>query len=287
MQRRILVGVPSAILAVALAGGVGHALVTRTDETGELSSAPVRERAAAVTQEKAPEAEVPKAPTVAVATKADTWFSWQLIDTATGTSSGSANAADQTNNTESMIKAWIGTDYIAAADAQGRALTAEEKALITKMIRFSDDAAAQTLYLRQGGDEVIERLISEAKLTGTTVTESWWSKTQMTALDATRMMTYILQRAEASAQTAWLVGLMRDVDPSNAFGIPEVLPAAADPAVKNGWTAHESTGLWNVNSLAAWDGKILVVMTHYPVAYGQAYGEQLIRDVASDLLPSL
>jgi hypothetical protein len=83
------------------------------------------------------------------------------------------------------------------------------------------------------------------------------------------------------------VGLMRNVDASNAFGIPEVLPASADPAVKNGWTEHGITGLWNLNSLAEWDGKIMVVMTRYPQDYGQAYGEQVVRDVAKSVLAQL
>lgn len=274
MQRRILVGVPSAIVAVALAAGVGHALITRGD-TGQMSES---------TADR-PHAVAP--PAVSVAAKDGTWISWQWIDSASGASFGSGNATTETNNTESMIKAWIGTDYIAGADAEGRTLTDDEKALITKMIRFSDDGAAQKLWRARGGDAMIQRLIDEAKLTGTTITHNWWSKTQMTALDATRMMTYILDKAKTSEQTAWLVGLMRDVDPSNAFGIPRALPASADPAVKNGWTAHAITQMWNVNSLAAWDGKILVVMTRYPVQYGQAYGEQMTKDVASDLLAQL
>lgn len=296
LSRRRLMGLVAGGLAGAAVGGVGifSQLQPRTAEPSAVA-ATTAESASPDAPQSSP-SPIPS-PSVAVQTGEDTWYAWQWVNLTTGATHGSANAAKQTNNTESMIKAWIGADYVAAIEAKGESLSASDETLLTKMIKNSDDAAAQTLYLRRGGDEVIQRAIDECGLTGTEVTEGWWSKTQITALDATRLMRAILTRAETSPLTAWLVDdLMRDVADDNAFGIAEVLAETdpqANPAVKNGWTAHATTGLWNLNCLAEWtstgsgDHIVLAVLTRYPVDLGQAYGEKLCRDVTQQLLDQL
>ncbi|MEV6527294.1 serine hydrolase [Longispora sp. NPDC051575] len=212
------------------------------------------------------------------------WNSWTLLDLDTGKRRGSANSVTETNNTESMVKVWIGADYIAGAEAEGRALTDEEWAEIGAMIRYSDDDAAETLWAARGGDAVIERLIGECGLTGTAVSPEWWSYTQITAGDAVTMLQCVLDRAKTSTGTAKLVDEMRAVDPSNAFGIPAALPAGTPVAVKNGWTLQESEDLWHVNCLATWGHWALSVLTWYPGELGQDYGAATCGDVTRQLL---
>lgn len=277
-----------------IAGGLTVSAVGGVGIYSQLRPEPV------VPKQNRPAAMVDKPdPAVTVQTQEDTWYAWQWVNLTTGERYGSANASTETNNAESMIKAWIGTDYLTRWEKTGKPLTAADKALITKMIRRSDDGAAQTLWLRGGRDAVIQRAIDECGLTGTTVHPDWWSKTQITAADSATLLTRILDRAKTSPLVAWMVDdLMRDVDPTNAFGIAEVLAdvdAQARPAVKNGWTAHGLTNQWNLNCLAGWqptgspDDIVLAILTRYPAALGQAYGEQLCRDVtrrlADQLLP--
>lgn len=285
MSRRRLMGLIAGGLTVSAVGGVGIYSQVRPD--------PVPRQSAAA--KAAPSAKID--PVVKVEPQEGTWYAWQWVNLATGKRYGSANAATETNNTESMIKAWIGTDYLTLLEKSGRKLTDADKDLITNMIRVSDNDAAQTLWQRGGGDAVIQRAIDECGLTGTSVYPAWWSKTQITAADATTMMTHILDRAESSPLVAWMVDdLMRDVDPSNAFGIAQVLADAdphARPAIKNGWTDHGVTNQWNLNCLAQWnptgtdDDIVLAVLTRYPLAKGQAYGEQLCRDVTRQLVDQL
>jgi hypothetical protein len=238
-----------------------------------------------------------KSPVVAVDVPKSTWYAWQWVNLTTGERYGSANAATEATNTESMIKPWIGADYLTRLAKTGRKLSAADKALISTMIRLSDNTAAQTLWRRGGGDAVIQRAIDECGLSRTSVFRDWWSKTQITAADATTMMSHILDLAKTSPSVAWMVDeLMRSVDPSNAFGIAEVL-AQADPgvrpAIKNGWTAHTAAGRWNLNCLAQWqptgsdDHILLAILTRYPVANGQAYGEKLARDLTRQLIDQL
>lgn len=221
-------------------------------------------------------------PTAAVQTEA--WYSWSLLNVTTGERFGSANAATETNNTESMIKLWIGADYLTGITHAGGEPTDDDKRLLRKMIRSSDDNAAQTLYKRRGGNAMIQRMIDQAKLANTTIHNNWWSKTQMTAQDATTMFDYVIKRSKNEPWLAWLVNEARNVDASNAFGIPEGLPSGKTVAVKNGWTEHGSTGLWNLNSLGAWDNWILAVMTRYPIKNGQNYGAAICTEITEQLV---
>ncbi|WP_018353226.1 serine hydrolase [Longispora albida] len=210
-----------------------------------------------------------------VLVEVDGWASWSLLDLTTGAQAGSPDSAEETNNTESMIKAWIAADYLAGAE--GRPLTADEKTMIQNMIWYSDDDAAEVLYQARGADAVIDRLAGECGLTGTYLEHDWWSYTQITAADAAKMMGCVLGRS------AYLDELLRTVDPSGRFGIPEALPAGTEVAVKNGWTLQSSDGQWRVNCLASWDHWALAVLTQYPAAYGQDYGAGICRSVTSQL----
>jgi hypothetical protein len=284
MSRRRLMGLIAGGLTISAVGGMGIYSQVRPDPVP-------RQRLGATTAKHEID------PVVTVETQDGTWYAWHWVNLATGKRYGSANAATETNNTESMIKAWIGADYLTRLEKAGRKLTDADKDLITRMIRLSDNNAAQTLWLRGGRDAVIQRAIDECGLTATSVHPDWWSKTQITAADATTMMTRILDRAESSPLVAWMVDdLMRDVDPSNAFGIAQVLAEVdphARPAIKNGWTAHAITNQWNLNCLAQWnptgtsDDIVLAVLTRYPAEKGQAYGEQLSRDVTRQLIDQL
>ncbi|GIG62874.1 hypothetical protein Lfu02_72460 [Longispora fulva] len=231
-----------------------------------------------------PAATAPAPDSAGVTLDREGWYAWSLLDLRTGARKGSANSTTETNNTESMIKAWIGADYIAGAEDEGRDLTDDEWAEISDMIRHSDDDAAEILWAARGGDAVIDRMISECGLTGSAVSPEWWSYTQVTAADAVTMLRCVLTRATTSTGTARLVDEMRAVDPAGAFGIPEALPAGTPVAVKNGWTMQDSEDLWHVNCLASWDHWALSVLTWYPGELGQDYGAATCGDVTRQLL---
>jgi hypothetical protein len=223
----------------------------------------------------------------AVNLKASGSWSWALRNTNTGEVIGSEDKASFTNNTESMIKVWIATDYLMDVEASGRQVTAAEQERLRKMIHFSDDQAAQWAYASRGSDLVVKRLISTCKLTDTKVTPNWWSKTQISARDAALMGDCVLNGKLLSPRWHdWLLGQMRSVDPSNAFGVAEA-PALAgkEVAIKNGWTEHTTAAgsVWAVNCLAVWGGWSLAVLTNYPAKLGQSHGADICREVAQQL----
>src|SRR3712207_9386241 len=66
-----------------------------------------------------------------------------------------SNHTTGSNTTESMIKAWIAADYLRGLGAKQPSGT--RFAQLTRMIRDSDDKAAQDIYRVGGGNAVIRR----------------------------------------------------------------------------------------------------------------------------------
>ena len=251
----------------------------------------------------APAATLRNAP-VTVDTNAPFW-SWALLDRRTGAVTGSARAAE-TNTTESMIKAWLVSDYLRRAAEQGRTPDQATLARLSTAIRDSNDDAAQWAYRQGGGDAVVKRLISMCGLTDTTVRSGWWSLTRMSARDAVRMGECIADgRAAGPKWTDWVLSEMRQVRGSigdqqaksggGRWGIIDALPAemAGSVAIKNGWTPQGYDGRWHVNCLAIGDGWVLAVQARYPfgewpdgsaVPTGLDEGARICRSVAEQLL---
>jgi hypothetical protein len=216
------------------------------------------------------------------------WLSWSLVDTARDRRVGSANSDTDRTNSESSIKAWIAADYLRVAQAEGRAVTSSERADIAAMVRSSDNAAAQRLYEAIGRDAILRHLRSVCGVTVATSTPGYWSLTQITAVDATRIFTCVLRSAPAYPGGDDLLTDLRSVDPDDAFGIKAGLPPTTTVSMKNGWMPHSSTtGEWNVNCVAAWDDYVLAVLTRYPVDRPLAYGADVCRDVTAALVERL
>jgi hypothetical protein len=215
------------------------------------------------------------------------WLSWSLVDTARDRRVGSTNSRTERTNAESSIKAWITTDFLRVAAERGRSVRASDRAAIDAAIRRSDDAAVEHLYRSLGADQVLRDLKSVCGVTVSTPQRGYWSYAQITATDATTILDCVLTKAPSYPGGDEIVTDLRTVEADNAFGIPQALPAGTVAAVKNGWTAHGATGLWNVNCVASWDHYTLAVLTRYPMARQLDYGAGVCRDVTRTLLDRL
>ena len=213
------------------------------------------------------------------------WLSWSLADSAGDRRVGSANSSTERTNAESSMKAWITTDFLRIAGDRGRSVRASDRADIDAAIRRSDDEAAERLYRRSGADQVLRDLNSVCGVAVSTTKRGYWSSSQITAADATTILTASSTRASYPGGDE-IVTDLRSVEPDDAFGIPQALPAGTTFAVKNGWTAHAATGKWNVNCVAAWDHYTLAVMVRYPIARKLDYGAGVCRDVTTTLSPA-
>jgi len=220
-----------------------------------------------------------------VSVKVSGWYSWALLDQRTNKITGSKNMTS-TNRTASMIKAWIGADYLRRSAE--RKVTPSQARLdqVRIMIRDSDNAAASDLYEVVGGSASTKRLISMCGLTDSKPGPTSWSDTRLSARDTARMADCIDDgRAAGPKWTSWLLKEMRLVRGVGDFGIRKAFPSSIQKtiAIKNGWVTRSDNGAWEVNCLAIGDGWTMSVLTRYDAARGFTYGTTICKNVAAQL----
>lgn len=175
------------------------------------------------------------------------FFSWALMDRQTGQISGAANMS-QTNSTESMLKAWIVSDYLRQLGDKQPSATLKKQASLA--IRDSNDDAANAVYKAAGGSykappggqpgPVVKRAISICGLTDTTRGnvpgyEGWWSFTRMSPRDAVRMGDCIADGKAAGKWTKWVLNEMSAVPgqrPPPSMSAPAVASGASSTACR-------------------------------------------------------
>ncbi|MGW5667003.1 hypothetical protein [Micromonospora sp. NPDC003776] len=230
------------------------------------------------------------------------FFSWALMDRETGEISGAPNMAS-TNSTESMIKAWIVSDYL--RELGDKPLSAARKKQAVTAIRDSNDLSAEALYNAGGRKPVLDRLIKMCKLTDTKIypERAKWAYTQMSPRDAVRMGDCIGDGTAAGPKwTKWVLNEMANVrggvkdQKSDAVqgghwgiidGLPESITSQGPVSIKNGFTMLWADGQWHVNCLAVTDKWSLAVMMRYPGAGDPktpSYGAKVCASVATQLV---
>jgi hypothetical protein len=207
---------------------------------------------------------------------ADTsYFGWALLDRASGVVTGSTNFATTTNSAESMVKPFIVGDYLKNLAAHGQTPSNDDLNEMTLAIIDSNDDAAEDFYERGGGDDVMQRMIDECKLTDTTIVSGYWWATQMSPNDAARYGQCIADGRVAGPQwTNWLLTTMKQIRggvddqvseevEGGRWGIIDGLPPAlaSEISFKNGWTSYEDG--WHVNCMAIAPTWVLTVMMRY------------------------
>ncbi|WP_426509222.1 hypothetical protein ACPPVO_00855 [Dactylosporangium sp. McL0621] len=280
------------LLVAALLVGVpfvwgSDLLGASSDAAAPAAPAPSESPAAseAPTRKAAPAA--PTAPTLppallhpaTVAVDATGFWSWTVLDRRTGAMAGSDNA-NSAQRTASMIKAWLASDYLRRNPNPSKSNLSQ----LSLMIRNSDNNAAAYFWGLDGRSASITRLVQTCGLTDSKAYIDWAS-TLVSARDAARMGACIGDgRAAGPKWTDWLLNEMRNVANDQKFGITPALPAAeqAGTAVKNGWIAR-SDGKWHVNCMAIGTDWVLSVLTVYPAAKGQGYGENICSSVTRQL----
>jgi hypothetical protein len=194
------------------------------------------------------------------------FLSWAYLDRRDGAIVGSGNMSAPTD-TASMVKAWLGADYLRRAAEQGATPPDADLADIQAMIRDGDDAAADRIVKKIGATDSIGRMVTMCQLSDSQANAGGWSKTVISARDAVRMGGCLADGRAAGAQwTPWIMDAMRQVRGEGDFGIRKAFPTEqqAAIAIKNGWALRDEDGLWHVNCLAISATWVLAVMQRYP-----------------------
>lgn len=211
-------------------------------------------------------------------------FAVAILDNTTGTSYtfGSSRKFE----TASIMKVEILAAVLQAQD-QHRSLTANERALASRMIRHSDNDAATSLWWSVGGHAGLVRAIKWLGLTATTPgSHGWWGTTTTTVVDQIRVISQVTDAAGplSRASVKLLLGLMTTVSSDQDWGISAAAEDGEQVALKNGWmTGGLDAGGWTVNSI----GRITDADTDLTIAVlsqgnpGMSAGVGLVEGIAT------
>ncbi|MGW1914369.1 serine hydrolase [Streptomyces sp. NPDC002076] len=176
----------------------------------------------------------------------------------------SAAYGDAAFDTASIVKVDILAALLLQAQDAGRRLTAAEQAYATKMIENSDNASATVLWHTIGRADGLDAANKRFGLTATFGGEGeLWGLTQTTAADQLVLLQQVFgedSRLSAASRT-YVQELMKSVEADQRWGVSAAAEGNSS-ALKNGWLARSTTGLWDVNSI----GRITVDGTDYLVA---------------------
>ncbi|MFG2376412.1 serine hydrolase [Streptomyces sp. NPDC048504] len=167
------------------------------------------------------------------------------------TSGASATYGSADFDTASIVKVDILATLLLQAQDAGRQLTATEKSYATTMIQNSDNDSATALWNIIGTADGLDAANKTFGLTGTTGGAGpLWGLTQTTAADQLTLLQQVFgdDSKLSAASQSYIQGLMKEIEADQQWGVS----AAADGskwALKNGWLARSTTGLWDVNSI--------------------------------------
>jgi beta-lactamase class A len=182
----------------------------------------------------------------------------------------------------SVLKAMLLVAYL--RHVGDRPLRGSERALLTPMIRRSDNFAATTIRDRIG-DGALVRLAHRVGMTRFRPGGAIWGNSQITARDQTRFFLHIDSYIPA-AHRAYAMKLLRTVIPSQRWGIGKVPLPGWTVYFKGGWGSGTGRVDNQVALLVKGDERVSVAVL--TVADGShAAGKETLRGIFARLLRGL
>lgn len=183
----------------------------------------------------------------------------------------------------SVLKAMLLVAYLNEPSVRGRALTADERARLGPMIRWSANDPASH-FVRLLGSPSLDRLAARAGMTRFRLAARW-GFSEITARDQAlffkRIDLLVPKRHRAYAR-----GLLSNIVPSQRWGIPPAKPANWRVFFKGGWGSATGWVTHQVALLQRGDRRVSVaILTRLNPSH--AYGTQTIRGIAIRLLRGL
>lgn len=152
------------------------------------------------------------------------------------------------NCTGSIVKVLVLAARIRKARAAGVGLTAYQKSLAAKMIKYSDNDATTLLFRAAGGAPAITRTAKALGMTGTTGHTSW-GRTATTSRDQRVLLDKLVGGTTALSKTDrdYILSLMAGVVSWQRWGVGKV-PSGVRVELKNGWVPLTPRA-WRVNTI--------------------------------------
>jgi hypothetical protein len=166
--------------------------------------------------------------------------SYLVVDKESGDTFGSDEHKQY--RSASLVKLFIALDYL-ESHGPDYEIPAEDLALLEPMLRSSNDDAASTLWVRDGFEEIVNRMVDKIGLTDTEppADRGKWGYTAISAADIAKTYQYILDKAEPKYREFIMSNLAKSAKCGSdgfdqSFGIPSALPGPH--AVKQGWSGY-------------------------------------------------
>ncbi|MFF1441678.1 serine hydrolase [Streptomyces sp. NPDC058295] len=206
-------------------------------------------------------------------------------------SGDNATYGESAFDTASIVKVDILATLLLQAQDADRRLSAAEKTYATAMIENSDNDSASALWRIIGKAQGLDAANERFGLTDTAGGDDMlWGLTQTTAADQLTLLQEVFgDDSELSeASRTYLRGLMGQIAVDQRWGVS----AAADGsswALKNGWLARSTTGLWDINSIGrvTVDGHDTLVAVLSNGNATQTAGISLVEKVARTAVSAL
>jgi beta-lactamase class A len=179
--------------------------------------------------------------------------------------------------------------------ADGIGLSASGRSLAEQMIEGSDNAAATTLWDEAGGAAGLRSFNAQAGLTHTVPSSCvvcagfiWpgWGLTTTTPDDQITLLKQLVMPGSllTSAERAYALSLLKDVTPSQRWGVSGGVPAHVTVALKDGWLPLQGTDDdWQVNSVGwvSGDGREYLMAVFTTGNPTEQYGIDTIERLAA------
>ncbi|HUR02370.1 MAG TPA: serine hydrolase [Nonomuraea sp.] len=165
-------------------------------------------------------------------------------------------------------------------------LGADERDLASRMIRESDNSAADALWWRVGAGEAMSGFYRKVGLRETAPGPSrYWGGTTTSPADRLRLLRVLINadKGLGAADRDLVLGLMADVVPDQAWGVSAAARRGDRVALKNGWTPRPFIhNTWAVTSYGriVGPGRDLLLSVQTDQQPGEGSGIQAIEGLA-------
>ena len=195
----------------------------------------------------------------------------------------------QVGVTASIVKVEILGTLLVEAQAAGRPLTPTEQSTAASMIEDSNNDSANDLWDDVGGAPAVAAFDHAVGMTATTPDGAAWGLTVTTAEDQVTLLQHIVQANPvlSDASRAYMLGLMEQITPSQAWGDSAGAAPGTTVALKNGWLP---VGVgWTVNSIGwvSGSGRNYLIAVTTSSDPDEAYGIASISLVAASAWDTL
>jgi hypothetical protein len=191
-------------------------------------------------------------------------------------------AEDRSYVSASVVKALLLGAELRRLESAGAEIDESTRTLLTQMITFSDNDAADAIYTRVG-DAGLYDVAKRAGMTNFTVS-GYWANAQVTAGDMAAFM-WNLDKAVPAGKRDFGFSVLGDIVSQQSWGIPEAAGPHWDIRFKGGWRSTELGQL--VHQAAALrheDGTRTAIAVLTDAQPTQTYGIESVRGVAERVL---